>query len=236
MRPPEQSALVLVPGTACDVRVFQPILDRLKHPHTITIEIDGVRSMPDAARRILSKAPERFVLCGFSLGGIAALEIVAQAPERVEKLVLIDTTPRPDPIENAAVRRKAVAEAEARGMDSFIIDAWEKLVAPVNIDRQDLRSTIISMAIDCGVKKFADQAEVAINRADSRPRLRAIIQPTLVLAGESEVICPIGAHREIADGIPGAEFGVIPRAGHFSPLENPRAVASQIARHLNLIC
>ncbi|WP_246725841.1 alpha/beta fold hydrolase [Rhizobium lusitanum] len=232
MRREEQPPLVLVPGTACDERIFKPMLDRLKYPHTITLEIDGVSSMHDAALRILSKAPERFILCGFSLGGIAAFEIVAQASERVEKLVLIDTTAKPDPIENTAVRRKAVAEAEARGMESFILDAWPKLVAPCNIYDHEIRSTIVAMANDCGVAKLAAQAEVAISRADSRPRLGAITQPTLVLAGESEAVCPIDAHREIADGISGAELVVIPKAGHFSPLENPAEISAQLKRFL----
>lgn len=228
----EQLPLVLVPGTACDKRVFQPILDCLKHPKAIIIEIAGVKSMPDAARSILSKAPKRFVLCGFSLGGIAALEMVAQEPGRIEKLVLIDTTPRPDPTQNAAVRRRAVAEAEARGMASFILDAWEKLVAPCNLDNDEIRSTIIAMAVDCGVAKLADQAEVAINRADSRPRLGAITQPTLILAGENEAVCPIEVHWEIANGVPGAEFAIIPRAGHFSLLENPDEISQHCYRFL----
>ncbi len=230
--PDEQLPLVFVPGTACDGRMFQPVLDRLKHPNPITIEIEGVRSMSDAARRILSKAPGRFVLCGFSLGGIAALEMVAQEPERIGKLVLIDTTPRPDPIQNAALRRRAVAEAAARGMGSFILDAWAKLVAPCNGDDLEIRSTIIAMAVDCGVAKLADQTEVAINRADSRPRLGSITQPTLVLAGESEAVCPIEVHREIAASISGAELAIIPQAGHFSPLEQPNMVATYVDKFL----
>ncbi len=101
--------LVLLPGTACDERLFLPLVERLDHDGpTLTGGLRGARSMPAMAQKLLAEAPERFLLLGFSLGGIAALEIAAQAPERLAGLILIDTTPRPDPQANAAPRRAAI--------------------------------------------------------------------------------------------------------------------------------
>lgn len=220
--------LLLLPGMVCDARLFEPLIRRLNVPVTIIGDMTGAETTAALAARILSGAPERFSLLGFSLGGIVALEMMAQAPERVARLALVDTTPRPDPESNAAIRRAAVAAARADGMDGYIIDAWSRLVSPANAADAGLQATIVAMARDAGPDVLAQQSEVAIHRADSRLRLGGIAVPTLVLAGADEQVCPLEAHQELADGIAGARFFTIPKAGHFSPLENPAAVARHV--------
>jgi len=227
--------LLLLPGTTCDQRIFQPLIDRLGDYPVIVGDMTGGRTMPDLACTLLATAPPVFLLAGFSLGGICALEMVAQMPHRISRLALIDSTARPDPPANAEIRRRAVARARTMGMDTFILDGWERLVAPANIGNVDLREEILAMARDCGPDSLEDQAEAAIHRADSRPRLAAIRMPTLVLAGEHEQICPIEAQYEIANGIAGANLQLIADAGHFAPLENAEAVAFHIDRWLNSV-
>ncbi len=92
----------------------------------IVADMTGATTMPELARKILADAPPHFALLGFSLGGIVALEMIAQAPERVERLAL-STRRRGRTPANAAVRRAAVARARAEGMEQFILDAWPKL-------------------------------------------------------------------------------------------------------------
>ena len=100
-RPP----LLLLPGTACDERVFAPVVERLGDYPVVIGDMGGAQTMPDLADAILATAPPVFLLAGFSLGGICALEMIARQPQRVVGLALIDTTPRPDPPANADVRR-----------------------------------------------------------------------------------------------------------------------------------
>lgn len=220
--------LLMLPGTACDERVFLPVIARLGgYPVTVGT-MTGASTTPELAARILVDAPEVFCLAGFSLGGIVALEIVAQAPERVAGLALIDTTPRPDPDPNAAARRAAVANARNNGMRSYITDSWERLVAPANLDDRHLLDTLCAMACDAGPDVLASQSEAAIHRADSRPRLKDIAVRTLVVRGESDEVCPLAVHRELADGIAGSRFVEVADAGHFAPLERPEEVAAGI--------
>lgn len=225
--------LLLLPGTACDERVFAPVIERLGDYPVVVGNMGGARTMPDLATAILAAAPPRFLLAGFSLGGICALEMIARQPKRIAKLCLIDTTARPDPPANALVRRKAVKDAREKGMDGYILDAWHRLVAPGKADDIALRETIVAMARDCGPDRLAEQAEAAIFREDSRPRLSAIARPTLVLAGAHEQVCPLDAQEEIAAGIAGSELHLVADAGHFAPLENPDAVARHLKRWLN---
>ena len=227
--------LLFLPGTVCDARVFAPLMAELAHADMRVIDMTGAMTVPDLAAQVLRQAPERFALLGFSLGGIVALEMAAQAPERVAGLALVDTTPRPDPEANATTRRAAVDKARAEGMDGYILDAWTRLVSPGNAGDPELRETIVAMARDAGPDVLAQQSEVAIHRADSRKRLGAITVPTLILAGADEQVCPLAAHEELAAGIAGSRYFTIPRAGHFAPLENPAAVARHVRHWLDWI-
>lgn len=220
-RPP----LLLLPGTVCDERVFARVISFLGDYPVLCDPMTGAETAADLAACILDRMPERVCLCGFSLGGIVALEIVAQAPERVAGLALLDTTPRPDPPANAALRRAAVARARLNGMESYISESWENLVAPANATDRPLHKMIHAMAKDAGPDVLASQSEVAIHRADSRPRLGQISVPTLVLRGEDDDICPRAAHLELAEGIRGSRYVEIARAGHFAPMEQAEETA-----------
>jgi pimeloyl-ACP methyl ester carboxylesterase/predicted ester cyclase len=220
--------LLLLAGTACDARLFQPLLDQIDLPMVRVIEMTGAKTAAAMAAKILDDAPEKFSLLGFSLGGIVALEMAAQAPERTVRLALLDTTARPVPADDIERRRVEVRNASESGMANYVRAGWDRSVAPDNVGNAHLLDTVIAMAEDLGANRLGPQVEIGISRPDSRTRLRNIKVPTLVLAGEYERVCPIEAHREIADAVPGARFFTIPRAGHFAPLENPAAVARHV--------
>lgn len=219
--------LLLLPGTLCNGRLFAPMLDALGNPPAAVGDMTGARSALALAQKLLRQAPPVFSLLGFSLGGIVAMEMVAQAPERVERLALMSTTPRPDPRANAFTRRDALRRARENGIDSYTDENWPLFVSPARRGDTALRELIRQMARETGLDGFADQTEVAINRVDSRPRLASVRVPTLVLAGKHEQVCPLEAHSEIADAIGGAVFVTVD-AGHFAPLEQPGAVASHV--------
>jgi len=223
VRPPEP--LVLLPGTLCDARVFAPVLERLAPREAIVPALIGAETAPAMAERLLGTLPPRFALAGFSLGGIVALEMIAQAPERITRLALIDTTARPDPEANWTVRRNAVARAAQIGVDRYVTQKlWSLYVSGDAAADQRLRDLVGAMSAAVGLD--------AIRRADSRPRLPAIAVPVLVLCGAEERLCPVELHREMAERIAGADLAVIAAAGHFALIEQPDVVAAHVARWL----
>jgi pimeloyl-ACP methyl ester carboxylesterase len=228
--------ILLLPGTLCDARIFEPFAKTFTGHLVSDISMSGAKSTKALARRILAEAPPVFALVGFSLGGIVALEIAAIAPDRVAGLALIATTARPDAVENAALRRRAVADARARGLAAHFIDhVWPGATAPANKNVAILRAQGVAMAEAVGIEAFAEQAEIAIARADSRPRLPALKMPTLVLCGAADRVCPPERHSEIADAMPGVELIIIPDAGHLVLLEAPAAVAPHLARWMKIL-
>jgi pimeloyl-ACP methyl ester carboxylesterase len=216
--------LILLPGTLCDERVFAPVLDALGSTGR-TLAIGGATSAADMARLLRDQAPDRFALCGFSLGAIVALEMVAQAPHRVDRLALLGCNARKMPADKVASRRATIAVAEREGIESYIAGAWDASVPAWRHDDQDLRTELEAMASDTSFAHFRDQIEIAINRADSRPRLGAIDVPTLVACGAEDRVCPPELSKEIAAGIPGATLALVERAGHYLTLDQPQAMA-----------
>lgn len=231
----QQLPVLLLPGTLCDERVFAPLIERLPGQPLLVGDMTGAATTPALAHKILRDAPDRFAVLGFSLGGIVALEMIAQAPHRVAAIALINTTARPDPEANAAVRRAAVARARANGAAGYIKEVWPKPVSSANANRGDLQELLVSMAERGGADVLESQSEAAIHRADSRPRLRDIAVPTLVLCGSDDGICPPEVHREIVDLVPGSTLAIVPNAGHFALIESPDEVAAHVRDWLSAI-
>ena len=105
--------IVLVPGLNCTSEIFAPQIPVL-WPHgavTIASTLEG-GTIAEMARLILEAAPRRFALGGISMGGYICFEIMRQAPERITRLALIDTSARPDAPE--AHRRRRLMRAERR--------------------------------------------------------------------------------------------------------------------------
>ncbi len=216
--------LILLPGTLCDERVFAPVLDALGSTG-VTLAIGGAESTADMARLLLHQAPDRFALCGFSLGAIVALEMVAQAPHRIERLALLGCNARMMPPDKFASRRATVAVAEREGIESYIAGAWDASVPAWRHDDRAFRTELEAMASHTPLPHFRDQIEIAINRVDSRSRLSAIDVPTLVACGEEDRICPPELSEEIAVAVSGARLAIVERAGHYVTLDQPEAVA-----------
>ncbi len=98
-----RQALVLVPGLVCDEDLFAQQQEGLADVADVVVpDVRAAGSIADMARLVLDAAPERFALGGLSLGGYVVLEILRQAPARVERVALLDTSARPETPEQTA--------------------------------------------------------------------------------------------------------------------------------------
>lgn len=217
--------IVLVPGLLCSAEVFadQAIALWPYGPVTIasTLEGDTIAAM---AAAILRAAPPRFALAGISMGGYICMEILRQAPERVIKLALLDTSARPDTPEATAARRERVAEARAGDFAAHLAQTTGQTLHPDH--RTDPRLIAINVrgGLAVGVEGMARQQEAIIARIDSRPGLEAIAVPTMIIVGDSDPLTPPDLAREMANLIPDARLVIIPHCGHASTIEQPEAV------------
>src|SRR5262249_13757220 len=105
----EMLPVVLIPGVNCSARVSAgqiPLLWRVVPVQVADLTRDD--SMDALATRTLAAAPPRFALTGLSMGGFIALTIMRHAPERVQKLALLDPSARPETPEQTARRRPQI--------------------------------------------------------------------------------------------------------------------------------
>lgn len=219
-------ALVLVPGLLCDERLWRHPIEGLAEladgilVPDVTVQ-DSVQGM---ARDILKAAPERFALAGLSMGGYVALEIMRQAPERIETLALLDTSARPDTLEGTKTRLALIEMAQ----DGRFDEAWRallpKIIHPDRAEDPGIVAVVEEMARSVGPEAFERQERAIIGRPDSREDLPDIACPTLVLCGRDDALTPPYLHEELAAGIPGASLRVVERCGHLSALERPGEV------------
>ncbi len=222
---PEPLPIVLVPGLNCSARLYAEQVPALWRFGPVTVaDHRHDDSMAAIAARILASAPPRFSLAGLSMGGYIALAMQRLAPERVARLALLDTAARADAPERADQRHVLIALAES-GRFTEVAD----LLFPVFVHRsrhgdEALRQTVRVMAAENGPEAFVRQQKAIMTRPDCRPLLGSITCPTLVLVGDGDELTPPVLSQEIAAGIAGARFVVVPDCGHLSTLERPDAV------------
>jgi pimeloyl-ACP methyl ester carboxylesterase len=224
-----QVPLLMLPGLLLDERLYAPqivALADLAEPRVA--DLTGADSIAGMAEQVLGTAPERFALCGLSMGGYVALEIMRRAPERVLKLALLDTQARPDPDERRAGRREQIAKAEGGHLDEVVGQLLQLFIHPQRQTDGVLTDAVRAMAAPVGVAGFRRQQTAIMNRPDSRPALAAIRCATLVLCGRQDVPTPVELHEELAAAVPDATLVVLPHCGHLSPLEQPAAVSAQL--------
>jgi pimeloyl-ACP methyl ester carboxylesterase len=230
----ETLPLLLVPGLASSFRIWAPVIPSLWGLGPVMVA-NHLRddSMAALAHRILSEAPPRFALAGHSMGGYIAFEIIRQAPERVARLAVLNSSARPDTLEASERRRAQVQMAQEGRLHDVIDMAFPSFVHPARSGDADLRRMMHAMADDVGTKGFVNNQTAIMTRPDSRPGLRAIRCPTLVLASDQDLLLPPALSEEIAQGIAGATLVIVPDCGHLSQLEQPQAVVEALAAWLS---
>jgi pimeloyl-ACP methyl ester carboxylesterase len=218
-------SVLILPGLLEDADAFHALMVGLGDVAAVRVaDMTHADTIAALAADALRQAPEGPLhLIGHSMGGYVALEIMRQAPQRVAKLALLNTNARPDSDESTANRRRLMALAQ-RDFQGVIEALLPRLMTPAHANDPALVGIVSSMALAVGKETFIRQQNAIIARVDSRPGLKAIRVPTLVIAGREDQIMPLELLEELARGIPGAKLAIIEDCGHIAPMEQPRAV------------
>lgn len=226
--------LVLVPGLLCSARLYAAQVEALWPRGPVTIA-DHKRDddMTAIAQRILANAPPRFALAGLSMGGYIALAMMRLAPERIDRLALLDTSARPDNPDQKAGREKFIAMAQAGKLDEIGETLLPRFIHRDRMNDAALTAEVRAMVKDTGPEAFVRQTKAIMSRADSRPLLKDIRCPTLVLVGADDGLTPPELSHEIAAGIAGATLTVVPNCAHLSTMEQPQAVNAALVQWLD---
>jgi pimeloyl-ACP methyl ester carboxylesterase len=234
-------SVILLPGLACDGALFDGLLRAqpgLAQQHRVQVGDVHTRchSLPEMATTLLAEQPGVHVLVGVSMGGMLALELLRQAPQRVAGVALLGTTARADTPELISLRSQA-CELFAQGrMDEVLRANLLLAFDPQNASRPDLVAAYLAMIRRAGAQQLIQQNRAVMARINSLPHLADIRCPALVMCGEADALTPPAQAQEMADAMvhaklyapAGARVQTVAGAGHMLTLERPLEVAAHL--------
>ena len=168
-------------------------------------------------------------VCGLSLGGVVALWVAGNEPDRLRRMVVADTAARVATRETWHDRAALVAERGMSGVADAVLErffsAGFRQGEPTTIE--EMRRVLLATPSE-GYRSSC----LALADTDLHDLLPRIVAPTLVVAGGDDVSTPVVEAQRIAARISGARLQVLPGAGHLVNLERPDAFAQLVDEHL----
>lgn len=215
---------VLLPGTLCTDRVFDPLLDNLGirqgNRHYVSVDAPDVRDFGPRLKAVVTGGE---IVCGFSLGALVLahnLGVLGAA----RALVLLASSPFADLPGNRANReavRDRVLGGDARG---WISENWTAMSA---IHDTALRDFVVSMA-ESTTDSIEAQTELAASRPSSEKLLTDTELPLVFVTGSEDRLTPADPIRGIVAGAKLAHLSVVDGLGHFALIEAPERVAAEV--------
>lgn len=226
--------IVFLPGMMCDARLFAPQIDGLSHERAVMVApVHLGERIEEIASTILDMTPHRFALCGLSLGGMVAMEIIRCAPDRVSRLCLMDTNPVSETPVRAAEREPQIIAARTGRLEEIMRGDLVPHYLAKTPFKAHILELMVDMALSLGPEVFVRQSRALQKRRDQQSLLRNIKCPTLILCGAQDQISLPKRHEFMAEFIEPAELVVIENAGHLPTLEQPEATIAALRAWLD---
>lgn len=224
--------VLLLPGLLCDRFIWSDQIRAIEQFAEVIVpdfhHVNSISAMAQIALRESEKssaAPGTFALAGHSMGARVAIEAFRMAPERVERLALLDTGVHPRGPTEESKRGELVEIARTQGMEALAARWLPPMLHP---DHKALLAPLTEMVKRSTPESFANQQRALLDRPEARAVLPLIKCPTLVLCGREDVWSPVSQHEEIAAAIPHSKLVIVEQCGHMSPVEQPEAVTDAL--------
>ena len=228
-------SILLLPGLACDAELFAHQAAALAPLAKVRVSDAHTRAatLPEMAALLWDEHPGRHGLVGASMGGMLALEMHRQAPDRVAALALLGTTARPDTPALIELRTQA-CELFANGrMDEVLRANVLFAFHPHGARVAGLVERYLAMIRRAGAAQLIQQNRAVMARGDSRPHLPNIRCAVQVVCGEADQLTTPEHAREMAGLMAHAQLDIVPGAGHMLTMEQPERVSRLLLRWLS---
>ena len=214
--------LVFIPGMMCDSRLFQPQINEFSKQYMVCVTpSSSSNSIENISFEILRYLPTKFVLIGLSMGGILAMEIIRKVPERVMKIVLMDTNYKSETSEIKSRRLPQIQLVNEGLLEDVMCQQIKNNYLRKDKQNQEIFDLCLSMANGLGKEIYINQSKALATRKDYKSTLKNIKVPSLIICGEYDRLCPIKVHMEMESLIENSTLEIIPDAAHLPTLEQP---------------
>lgn len=223
----ESLACLGLPGTLCDARLFAPMQKAWSalsfRPAMRIADLHGLRHARQAWWAAqLEGLPARFDVLGFSLGGLLAFELLAQAPERVRRLVLMAS----NPMAGTPAHAQRVALQRAHWRDRGAAAVAGQMVAEASPRAASAILPVVQqMAQATPGPAFVAQGDLNASRPDGIPVLTHWPGELLLISGQDDPWCGADKQALMRQARADAQWIELPDCGHYLPLEQPHRLA-----------
>jgi pimeloyl-ACP methyl ester carboxylesterase len=219
--------LVLIPGFANTERAWKHQIDQLNDLCDIHVFImNHESSRQEMIESLLKEAPSRFILAGHSMGGWIAQAVAAIAPERVSKLILLNTWATPNP--KMMFIQRQICEALKLGQFTEVMQQQlSSLIHPSRHRDLAITGPLQAMITSFPVETLIQQLEAMLGDYSSLHHHSAITAPTLVVHSREDALFP-EEYKTLTKGIKNVELAIIEDCGHASTVEKPEEVTDLI--------
>lgn len=244
--------LALIHGWGMHGGVWQPVIDKLQAYFTLHIvDLPGMglsrevqaHDLDDMVQALLPVLPPRFSVCGWSLGGLVAMRLAMQHPQRVNKLLLVGSTPRfinTEPTQESAWQYGMAASVFEQFASQVVEDYAATLIKFLTLQcmgAEDARATIKQLRQAISVRPAPTQAglQVALDillHNDLRAGIPALQAPALLIHGDRDTLAPVQAAHWLAQHLPHAQLRVLAGAGHAPFLSHQAAFVEYLMHFL----
>jgi pimeloyl-ACP methyl ester carboxylesterase len=228
--------VLLIPGMLNTSRVWERVIPLMNaHAEIRCADVthqSTISKMASDAWSLVSDVPShrRLVICGFSMGGYVALEMLAAGalasrPSNSWALGLLNTSGRAETDEGLVARDKTIRAME-RDFEKVIkgVAAFSTLASSQT--DESLMSDLLSIMREVGEQAAVRQVRAIMKRSDFRAALPRVQAQSLVISSRHDPVVPPDASEEMASLIPGARLEWVEGAAHMTPLEQPEKLAS----------
>ncbi len=221
--------VVMIPGMMCDERIFAHQIEELGTDTEVYIaDISKYSSIQELASDVLKNSPPIFFLVGHSMGGIVAMEMCSQEPDRIEKLVIMDSNPKSELEETKLKREPQIRNVISGNLAQVMKEEMKPNYLADSYKQKDILNTCMEMALTLGPEVFVRQSRALQGRDDQQSTLEDLDIPVLIMCGSEDKLCSIEKHELMHNIINDSKLEVVMGAGHMPTLEQPQKTTEVI--------
>ncbi|MBI4741141.1 MAG: alpha/beta fold hydrolase [Betaproteobacteria bacterium] len=239
--------LALVHGWGLGSAAWAPVVDALaQHCRVHLVDLPGYgeagtdagADFGNLARRLIASLPPGVTLCGWSLGGMLALQAALLAPEHIARLVLVAATPSfTQRADWSAGQPPALLDAFQLALGDHPKAALQRFVALLNQGDAQARAIGRTLIAGLSASQLPDSEALAQGlgflreidlRLDLRPQIASAHTPTLLIHGDCDPLMPLAAAQWLAEHLPNSRLEVFAGAAHAPFLNDPERFAARV--------
>ncbi len=176
---------------------------------------------------------DRAVVCGLSMGGYVAMDLLRHHPDRVRALILTSTRATADTPEAREKRMRLIAFVREQGVEALAARQLKAMVGETTFtSRPEPLEELRRLMAEAPLEGVVGGLQAMADRPDSTALLAAVRTPTLVVGGAEDTFTPPAELGTLAATIPNARLELIATAGHVCAFERPAAFNHVVAEFL----